>query len=137
MALTIRRATYFRGTVQDRPGEAYQLLSQLAGVDVNLLAFGAMPVDGGHTQLVLFPENAEALTSAAEAAGLRMHGPQYAFLVQGDDRLGALADVHARLYDAKINVYASDGVADGRGGFGYIVYVRPVDFEAAAQALGV
>ena len=45
--------------------------------------------------------------------------------------------LHMLLYAAKINVYASSGVADGKGSFGYLIYVRPEDFEAAATALGL
>jgi len=41
------------------------------------------------------------------------------------------------LYDAQINVYASSGVSDGRGHYGYILYVRGQDYEAAAHAVGV
>jgi hypothetical protein len=32
-------------------------------------------------------------------------------------------------------VYASSGVADGRGGYGYILYVRPEQYERATAAL--
>jgi hypothetical protein len=48
-----------------------------------------------------------------------------------------LADIHRRLYEAGVNVYASSGVADGRGSYGYVIYVRPEDFERAAQSLDV
>ena len=33
--------------------------------------------------------------------------------------------------------YASSGVTDGRGGYGYILYVRSEHYEDAATALGV
>jgi hypothetical protein len=36
-----------------------------------------------------------------------------------------------------VSVYASGGVTDGRGTFGYVVYVREDQFEQAAGALGV
>jgi hypothetical protein len=58
-------------------------------------------------------------------------------LVQGDDELGALADVHSKLYQENINVFASNGITDGKGSYGYIVYVRPEDHERAARALGI
>jgi hypothetical protein len=58
-------------------------------------------------------------------------------LVQGDDELEALVDIHMRLSNARVNVYASTGVADGRGSFGYIIYVRPEEFSRASAALGV
>ena len=65
-----------------------------------------------------------------------LHGPHRAFLVQGDDELGALVDIHSSLFDANINVYASNGVS-GVDTFGYILYVRPEDYERAASVLGV
>jgi hypothetical protein len=34
-------------------------------------------------------------------------------------------------------VYASSGVADGRGTYGYVVYVREDQVERATRALGV
>jgi hypothetical protein len=137
MALSIRRVSYFKMMVQDRPGEAYQVLSALTGAGVNLLVFGAVPMGADHTELTLYPEDADRLAAASEKVGIPLAGPEPALLIQGDDQLGALADIHSRLYDARVNVFASTGVADGRGGFGYVVHVRPADFETAATALGV
>jgi hypothetical protein len=137
MALVIRRVDYFYTTVRDEPGEAYKLLSRLAEADVNLLAFNAVPIGPGHTQLVLFPDMSAQLVKLAEGLGLPLQGPFRALLIQGDDRLGALADVHERLFDAKINVYSSNGITDGSGAFGCILYLRPEDLERGAKALGV
>jgi hypothetical protein len=50
--------------------------------------------------------------------------------------LGALATVHERLVNADIDIFASSGVSDGRGAFGYLIYVREDQFERAAAALG-
>jgi hypothetical protein len=136
MAFRIRRADYFYTTVQDAPGEAYKLLSLLAEAGINLLAFNAMPVGPKHAQLTLFPEDGDRLAEAARKANLLLDGPHPALLVQGDDALGALAQVHEKLYEAGVDVYASTGVTDGRGSYGYIVYVRPEEYEQAAQALG-
>lgn len=137
MSLTIRRAEYFYTTVRDAPGESYQVLSALATCEVNLLAFSATPCGPSQAQLALFPEDTVLLARAAAKLGLTLAGPHRAFLVQGDDHLGMLAELHRRLHDARINVYASNGVTDGRGGFGYLIYVRSEDFEAAAHVLGV
>jgi hypothetical protein len=136
MAATIRRVDYFYATVQDRPGEAYRLLAQLAVEKVDLLAFNAYPMGADRTQLVLFPEDVQRLARAAEHTGTILNGPQHALLIQGDDELGALVEFHHRLFEAKINVYASAGLADRRGGFAYILYVPAGDFERAAQVLG-
>jgi len=137
MAFRIRRVEYFTTTVQDRPGEAYKLLSQLADLGLNLVAFTAVPVGPQHAQLTIFPEDPLRMMDAARKARLVLDGPHPAFLVQGDDELGALARIHAKIYEANVNMYASSGVADGRGSFGYVIYVRPDDYERAATALGI
>jgi hypothetical protein len=137
MTCSVRRVDYFSTTVKDRPGEAYQLLTTLADLGINLLAFTAVPIGPLHTQLTIFPEDAGKLTREAEQDRLVLDGPHPALLVQGDDELGALAEFHERLADARVNVYASTGVADGSGSFGYIIYVRPEDYDRAVEALGV
>ena len=137
MGTKIRRVQYFYAMVKDQPGEAYRLLTQLASSEVSLMAFKAIPMGPGLTQLVLFPDDVERLARAAEKTGVVLTGPNNAFLIHGDDRLGALIELHQRLSDAHVNVYASDGVTDGRGGYGYVLYVRPDEYETAAGILGV
>jgi hypothetical protein len=135
MAYKIRRVEYFNATVVDQPGEAYRVLSALAGLGVNLLAFTAVPVGPDTTQLTLFPEDRSKMASEAKKAGMALDGPHRAILVQGDDELGVLASVHERIYRANVNVYASTAVTDGYGKYGHIIYVRPEDYERAAKAL--
>jgi hypothetical protein len=136
MAVTARRVEYFRAEVEDRPGTAYELLQDLARRDVNLLALDAVPVGPIYTQFTLFPEDSNHLVEAAQHLGLKLLGPHPAIIIQGDDQLGALAELHRRLADARINVYAANGVTDGKGGYGYVIHVRPDDFEVAANVLG-
>jgi len=123
--------------VDDQPGEAYKLLSRLASLGVNLLAFHAVPTGPDLTQLTLFPEDAASMLATAQKAGLVLDGPHSALLAQGDDELGSFARIHEKLYGANVNVYASTGVVDGRGLFGYVLYIRPDEFDNAAMALGV
>ena len=137
MAYTIRRVEYFHSTVVDQPGEAYRVLSALAGLGVNLLAFTAVPVGPDRTQLTLFPAEPSKMASEAERAKMVLDGPHSALLLQGDDELGALVEVHEKLYRAKVNVYASTGVSDGQGKYGYVIYVREEDCKRAAKALEV
>ena len=137
MAYRIRRVEYYHASVVDEPGEAYKVLSALAGLGVNLVAFTAVPVGPDRTQITLFPEDPGKLRSEADKAGMALDGPHRALLVQGDDELGVLATVHEKLYRAGVNVYASNAIADGAGKFGHIIYVRPEDYERATQALEV
>ena len=112
-------------------------MSQLAAADVNLLAFSAVPTGPEVTQLVLFPDSTEGLIALAERTGLVLTGPQRAFLVQGDDRLGVLADIHGKLFEAHVDVYAATGITDGKGDYGCVLYIKPGHFKNAAHALGV
>lgn len=137
MAATVRPVEYFYAIVEDKPGEAYKVLKQMASAEINLLAFNAIPLGMEKTELVLFPEETGRLARAAENLGLMLRGPHRAFLIQGDDELGALVEIHRKLAEASVNVLSSSGVTDGRGGYGYLVYVRADDFQAAARALGV
>jgi len=137
MAFRVRRVEYFYATVRDQPGEAFKVLSALAGRGVNLVAFTAVPVGPTCAQLAIFPDDPALLRSEATHARLALDGGHFALLVQGDDELGVLARIHKRLYDANINVYASSGIADGKGSFAYLIYVRAEDFDLAARTLEV
>jgi hypothetical protein len=137
MAFTISSVEYYYANVRDELGAAYRVLSALAERGVNLLAFTAVPSGPSLAQFALFPADPRRLAAEARAAGLVLDGPHHALLVQGDDELGALASVHERLVDAGVDIYASTGVTDGRGSFGYVVYVREEQFDRAKEALGV
>jgi len=137
MVTRIRRVEYFHASVVDEPGEAYKVLSALAGLGVNLVAFTAVPIGPDRTQITLFPEDPGKMRSEAHKAGMALDGPHRALLVQGDDELGVLATVHEKLFRAEVNVYASNAIADGAGKFGHLIYVRPEDYERAAKALEV
>ena len=135
MAYAIRPVDYYYANVRDELGAAYRVLAQLAGRGVNLLAFTAVPTGPMLAQFALFPEDPSALLAEARSTGLRLDGPHHALLVQGDDELGALANVHERLLRAGVDIYASSGVTGGRNSFGYVIYVREDQFERAVKAL--
>ena len=137
MAATIRSVQYFYTLIEDKPGQGYRLLSQLAREEVNLLAFSAVPTGPEQTQLIIYPESVEKLARMAEKTGLILKGPHKAFLINGDDELGALVEIHQKLSDAHINVVTSSGVTDGRGGYGYILHVRNEDYGEVARLLGI
>jgi hypothetical protein len=137
MSASIRRVEYFTTTVHGAPEEAYSLLGRLAAAGVNLLAFNAIPVGLKATQLVLFPEDSDMLGHLAREKQLDMAGPDHALLITGDDELGLLARLHEQLSQAGVLPYASSGVTDGRGGFGYIIYIREDQIATATRALGL
>lgn len=137
MALSVRSVEYYYATVLDRPGQAAEMLQLLSEGGVDLLAFSIVPTGPTHTQLMVFPESTNQLLETTRRAGLDVTGPHYAILVQGDNELEALVEIHQKLADASVNVYASSGVTDQKGGFGYVLYVRPEDFKQAATVVGI
>ena len=136
MADTVRRVDYFSVTVPDAPGEGDRILSTLRDRSVNLLAYLGFPLEGGRSQLDLVPEDADALRQAAEAAGLALGEAKRALLIEGDDRVGAVADTTAKLAEANINVRAAAATRAGSGRYGMILWVAPADYEQAADVPG-
>ena len=137
MPAHIYSVDYYYTTVEDAPGQGCKFLEMLAQEDVNLLAFNAFPVGRDRTQLVIYPLNPTWLGDLARHQGLRLVGPHHAFMVHGDDELGALNEIHRKLCDEEINISSSNGISDGRGGYRYIMHVHPDDYERSLRVLGV
>jgi hypothetical protein len=135
MADTIRLVEYFYITAPNKAGEGARALNTLKVAGVNLLAFSGFP-QGRRAQLDFIPADPAAFKQAAKGAKWKVVGPKRGFLVQGDDRVGAVAELLERLGTAKINVSAIDAlcVADGR--YGAILWVAPKDVKKAAALLG-
>ena len=134
MADTVRQVDYFYVQVPHRAGEAAKALRALKDAGVNLLAFSGFP-EGRRAQLDFIPADAAAFKSVAKANMWKVVGPKRSFLIQGDDRVGAIEEIARKLADAKINVTAIDAVCtDGR--YGALCWVAPRDVREAAQILG-
>jgi hypothetical protein len=133
----MRRIKYFYTEVEDKHGKGYWLLEHFRQKGVNLIAFTAFPRGAGRSQLDFVTDDTDQLQAAAAEAGIHLVGPKKAFLVQGEDNIGAIVDLHYILYSAGISVHAANGVSDGRGYFGYILWVKAEDYEHAAHVLGV
>jgi hypothetical protein len=136
MADTVQGVDYYYVTVPDVPGEGQRILSALKDSGVNLHAFLGFPLGGGQSQLDLVPEDPAALREAAEQAGVALSEAKRAFLIQGDDRAGAVADTLAKLAGANVNLTAAAATGAGSGRYGMILWVAAGDYERAAHALG-
>lgn len=135
MADNIRLVDYFYITASNKPGEGARALNTLKEAGVNLLAFSGFP-QGRRAQLDFIPADSAAFKQAAKQAKWKVVGPKRAFLVQGDDRVGAVAELLERLGTAKINVTAVDAVSAEDGRYGAILWVAPKDVKKAAAVLG-
>ena len=134
MASNVRIADYFYIEVPERAGEGARALGQLRDAGVNLLALSGFPT-GRRAQIDFVPENPAALRAAAKKAGWKLTGPKKIFLIEGEDRIGVMADAMGRLGAAKISVIASQAICAGAGRFGAILWVAPRDVKRAAKAL--
>ena len=130
---SVRTVEYFYTRVEEEPTRAYDLLAKLASEEINLLAFSAIPFGPDHVELTIFPDRSQDFQRVAEKLGWTLIGPQHACLIQGDDHLGALAEIHRRLLDAGVIIYASTGVTDGEGHYGYVIYVKEEDHVAQPE----
>lgn len=131
---SVRKASYYSMKVPQRPGSGAQLLAALKAAKVNLLAFTGFP-EGGGAQVDFVPQDNAKFLKAARAAKLRISARKTAFVVQGDDRVGALAGVMNRLAEAKVNVVSLQAVTAGKRRFGAILWVKPKDVAKASRAL--
>ncbi|HLC20870.1 MAG TPA: hypothetical protein VJM10_02025, partial [Candidatus Methylomirabilis sp.] len=96
MAETIRRVDYFYIETPNRPGEAARALRALKDAGINLLAFSGFP-KGRRAQLDFIPADPAALVKAAKKAGWKLSAKKSGFLIQGEDRPGAVADILGKL----------------------------------------
>ena len=134
MSETVRQVDYFYIEVPNRLGEGAKALQTLKDAGVNLLAFSGFP-SRRRAQLDFFPADPAAFKKVARANRWKLTGPKRGFLVQGDDRIGAVADLVGKLAEAKINVIAVDAVSvDER--YGALCWVAPRDVKKAATLLG-
>jgi len=134
MAETVRQVDYFYIEVPNKVGEGAKILRALKDAGVNLLAFSGFP-SGRRAQLDFFPADAAAFKQTAKANRWKVVGPKRGFLVQGDDRVGAVADLIGKLADAKVDVIAIDAVSiDDR--YGALCWVAARSIKKAASILG-
>jgi hypothetical protein len=131
----VRKVAYFAMEVPNRPGEGARVLMALADAGVNLLAFSGFP-SGRKAQLDIIPEDVAVFKNAVKAAKIKTRPQKFGFLVQGDDRKGAVADVLKTLADKNINVTAIDAVSAGANRYAAILWVESRGVNKAAKALG-
>jgi hypothetical protein len=131
----IRKVAYFSMQVPNRPGAGIGMLKAIAKGKVSLLAFTGFP-NGSKAQVDFVPAKPGEFARAARKMGVSLGKRKTAFLVQGEDRVGALVRILDTLAKAKINMTAMDAVTAGKRRFGAIFWVKPKDVARASRLLG-
>jgi len=132
----IRRIDSFCLTVSDEPGEAARVLAALQGEGVNLLGISLLQHDADKSELDLIPEISGALRRAAKTKGLMLTRMKTGFLIQDEDRPGAVADTAKTLAAANISDISMQVFCAGSGHYGGMLWVGADDLRRAARALG-
>ncbi len=135
MADRVRNVHYCYVTVPARAGQGAKVLGELKEAGVELLAFTGFPTKAGKAQLDLVAGTMAPLRRVARKNGWRLSAAKKGFLVQGDDKLGAVHRHIQKLADRRINVTAADAITAGKGRYGMLLWVKPKDYSRAARAL--
>jgi hypothetical protein len=136
MTETVRKVDYFYIETPNKPGEGAKVLAALRDAGVNLLGYTGFPRGRWGAQIDFIPEDPLSFKAAAKKAGLKLSAKKTGFLIQGEDRPGAIADIMRKLAAVNVNVTASDAVCAGEGRYGAMLWVKPADVRKAAKALG-
>jgi hypothetical protein len=137
MADIVRRIEYYYTVVPNQTGAGVKVFNALKAGGANLIALNGFPTSARRAQLAFVPSDRDAFLAAARKAGIKLKGPKVAFLIQGEDRVGAVAAVLSKLGQARINVTAMQAIATGAGRYGAILWIKSRNVGKAAQALGV
>ena len=135
MTDSVRKADYFYVEVANQAGAGATYLEALRDAGVNLLAFTGFPA-GRKAQIDFIPEDTAAFRATAKKNKWKLSARKTVFLVQGDDRLGAIHEVIGKLAAAGISMTALDAVTAGAGRYGAMFWVKPRDVAKVARILG-
>ena len=131
---TIRKVGYYSILVPNTPGQTFRVLQTLVSAGINLLACNGFP-RGRRAQIDVVPDDSLKFSRAAKKAGLAFTPKRTGFLMQGDDRPGALAEHLNKLAIARINVTAVEALSPGGGRWAAILWVKAPDVGRAGRVL--
>lgn len=134
MSDTVRKVYHYATLVPNKPGQAFKVLATLVSAGINLLACTGTP-RGRLAQIDVVPDDTRKFNAAIKKGKLKFTPKKAGFLIQGEDRPGALADNLKLLADQGINVAAIDGLSAGAGRWGAILWVDPRDVNRAGRIL--
>ena len=132
--MAVKRITVHSLEVEDKPGSLHKLLADAASANVDLLCFAAFSAGDGRGRVYVSAKYPESFKACASEAGIETTDAA-GFVVSGEDRVGAGAQMLKGLADANINGVAGAAmVCDGQ--FQMLVVVDAADGDAAEKALG-
>jgi hypothetical protein len=122
--------------IEDKPGALYELLAASAEAGVNISFLAAFSAGGGKGAAFIIAEKPEAIMYALKLKKKEPAVEEYTgFLLRGDDRIGAGANLTKPLADGGINILLSAATI-AAGEYQLLILVDPADAAEAAKLLG-
>lgn len=133
---TATTINYFAIVIPNKTGEGAKALKALKDAGVNMVGFWGYPIKGKQAQLDIAPGDAKTFPKIAKKLGYTVGPKMTAFLLNGEDRAGVLADAMGKLSAAGIGTHAAQAICAGEGRFGALIQVLPDDVKKAKKVLG-
>ncbi len=135
MADRVRKVNYCYAKVSNRAGQGLKMLDEIRDAGIEMVAFSGFPVGRGKAQLDFVTWDMPELRRLAKKNGWRLSKTKKGFLVQGEDKEGAVQRHIKKLADNRINITAADAVTAGKGRYGMLLWVKPKDYRRAVRTL--
>jgi hypothetical protein len=132
----ITRVDYYIGTIPNKTGEGARVLDAFREAGLNLTGFLGYKKSARLAEIVIVVDEKTRPAPAARKAGLKLEKGK-GFLIEGEDRPGAMAGYAEKLAEAGININSFHGLCAGAGRFGALVTVNPADMRKTARLLGL
>ncbi len=133
MRQTIRQVTAVVMQVEDEVGVLNRALCELRSAGVSMVAVASLRRHG--TALLAVPEDIEAVRKLASRHGVSLQ-MRPVFLIEGEDRVGALCEITAQIAQAGISIEDVAALSAG-GNYAALLTFADADLEAASEALGL
>ena len=129
-----QRVTYFKISLEDKPGSLLAVARDLKAKNVGLIGLRGLDIQAGRAEVTLIARNPDKLRNACKSSGMGFEEAT-GFFVKGADKTGALVKTLEQLAKAGVNILVSDAMAVS-GNYGFFIQVAPADVEKTAAALG-